>query len=210
MIEILSRARINRKCPFPGLLICVHGRGVIFPHHVVAEVNERKSNEFRDIQYFNVAEAGEASADARKQRTDGNENVAEEAGPSPILREILDGRVNGTAKKENEGVEVEQGRKSPDPLPCKHSPGEALIEAHRNFNWRGQYTNSGNDDERRAHHSRDVGKALFHKQINGSLGQGVSAKQGTDDIPNLGVPLAPAENRVDAFRKRAETEREHP
>ena len=101
---------------------------------MVAQVYESKSNEFRDIQYLHVAETGKASANAGKKCTNGNEDVAEETGSSPIRCDILDGRVNSTAKKKNEGVEVEQGRKTPDPLPCKHSPGEAVIEALRNFN----------------------------------------------------------------------------
>src|SRR6267378_169339 len=112
----------------------MQGCGVILPHHIVTEIDESKSNQFRDIQHFHVAEAGKASANAGKQRTNGNEDVAEEAGSSPVLREILDGRVDSAAKKKNEGVEVEQGRKSPDPLPCKPSPREALIETLRNFN----------------------------------------------------------------------------
>ena len=107
---------------------------MILPHHIVAEVDESKSNEFRDIQYLHVAETGKASANAGKQRTNGNEDVPEEAGSSPILREILDGRVDSAAKKKTEGVEVEEGRKSPDPLPCEHPAREALIEALRNRN----------------------------------------------------------------------------
>src|SRR5216683_1065164 len=127
----------------------MQGRGVILPHHMVAEVDESKSNEFRDVQYLDVAETGKASADAGKKCTDGNVNVAEETRSSLILCEVLDGRVNSTAKKKNEGVEVEQGRKCPDPLPCKHSPGEAVIEALGNFNRRGQYTNSRNENDGR-------------------------------------------------------------
>src|ERR1700674_91182 len=187
----------------------MQGCGVILSHHLVAEVDESKSNQFRNIQYFHVAETGEASADAGKKRTNRNEDIAEETGSSPLLPEILDGRVNSAAKKKNDGVEVEQGRKSPDPLPCKHSPREAVIEALRKFNRRGQYADSGNENERRAHHGRDIGKALVHKQVNGSLGQGVSAQQGTYDIPDLGVPFAPAENGIDTFRERAQAEREY-
>src|SRR5713226_4516340 len=99
----------------------MQGCGAILPHHIVAEVDESKSNQFRDIQYLHVAETGEGSANAGKKRTNGNKDVAEETGSSPILREILDGRVDSTAKKKNEGVEVEEGRKSSDPLPCEHS-----------------------------------------------------------------------------------------
>src|ERR1700730_1454222 len=187
----------------------MQGCGVILPHHIVAEVDESKSNEFRDIQSPPIAKTGKAPANAGKKCTDGNEDVAEEAGSSPILREILDGRVDSAAKKKNEGVEVEKGRKSPDPLPCKHSSREPLIEALRNFNRRRQYTNSGNENDRRAHHGRDIGKALFHEQVNGSLGQGVSAQQGTYDVPNLAVPFAPTEDRIDTFGERAEAEREY-
>src|ERR1700694_5654455 len=112
----------------------MQGCGVILPHHMVAEVDESKSNQFRDVQYLHVAETGKASANAGKKCTDGNEDVAEETGSSPILRKILDGRVNSPAKKKNEGVEVEERRKTPDPLPCEHSAREALIEALRKFN----------------------------------------------------------------------------
>src|SRR5262252_858385 len=98
----------------------MQGRGVILAHHVVTEVDEGKPNQFGDVQDLHVAEAGKASANAGKKRADGNEDVAEEAGSSPLLRKILDGRVNGAAKQKDEGVEVEQGRKSPDPLPGKH------------------------------------------------------------------------------------------
>src|SRR5215831_17771346 len=176
---------------------------------MVAEVDESKSNEFRDIQYFHITETGKASANAGEQRTNGNEDVAEETGSSLVHREILDGRVNSTAKKKNEGIEVEQGRKCSDPLPCKHSPGEAVIEALRNFNRRGQHTNGGNENGRRTHHGRDIGKAFFHKQVDGSLGQGVSAQQCTYNVPNLGVPFAPAEDGIDAFRERAKAEGEY-
>src|SRR5215475_15577949 len=139
----LSRAPVNWKRPFPSLLICVQGRGLILPHHIITKVDESQSNEFGDIQDLHIAETGKASADAGKKRPNGNENVAEETGSSALLREILDSRVNSAAKKKNEGVEVEQGRKSPHPLPSKHSPGEAVIEAVGNFNRRGQYANSG-------------------------------------------------------------------
>ena len=182
---------------------------MILPHHIVAEVDESKSNEFRDIQYLDIAETGKGSADAGKKRPNGNEDVAEETVSPLILCEIPDGRVNSAAKKKNEGVEIEQGRKSPDPLPRKHSSREAVIEALRNFNRRGQYTNGGNENDRRAHHGRDIGKALFHEQVNGSLGQGVSAQQGAYDVPNLAVPFAPAEDGIDTFGERTEAEREY-
>src|SRR5262249_8312956 len=149
------------------------------------------------------------SSNAGKERPDGNQDVAEETGSSPLLREVLDGRVNGAAKKKNEGVGVKRGRKPSDPLPRKHSTREAMIEILRNFNRRGQHTDSGNQNARHAHQRRDIGEALFHEQVNGSLSQGVSAQQGPDDVPDLGVPFAPAENRIDAFRKRAHAEREH-
>src|SRR5215475_3469752 len=99
----------------------MQGRGVILPHHVVTKVDEQKPDEFRDIQDFHVAEPGRYSANARKKRTNGNEDVAEETCSSLLNPEILDGRIDSAAKKENEGVEVEQGRKKPDPLPLKHS-----------------------------------------------------------------------------------------
>src|SRR5262249_46918395 len=185
------------------------GCRLILPHHIVAKVDEGEPDEFRDVQDLDVAETRKASADAGKKRANGNENVAEEAGSSPVLREILNGRVDSTAEKKNEGVEVEQWGKSPDPLPSKHTAGQAVIEAFGNFNRRGQYANSGNKNANRAHHRRDVGKAFVHEQVYGSLGEGVSAKQGADDVPYLGVPFAPAENGIDAFGERAEAEREH-
>src|ERR1700685_1760701 len=126
--------RIAWKRPFPDLLIRMQGCRAVLAHHVVAKVDERKSNEFRDIQDLHVAEAGEASADAGEQRANGNENVAEETGACLVLCEILDGRVDGTAEQKNKGIEVQQGGKCPDPLPGEHSPGEAVIEAFRNFN----------------------------------------------------------------------------
>src|ERR1700722_3504171 len=117
----------------------MQGSGMILPHHVVAEVDERKSNEFRNIENLDIAEAGEASADAGEKRPDRNQNVAEEAGPALVLGEILDGRVNGAAEQKHEGIEVEERRKGPDPLPCEHAPGEAVIEALWNLDRRGQY-----------------------------------------------------------------------
>src|SRR5262249_48289046 len=38
---------------------------------------------------------------------------------------------------------------------------------------------------------------------------GVATQQRADDVPDLGVPLAAAEDGIDAFGERAETEREH-
>src|SRR2546427_8892270 len=102
----------------------MHGRGVILPHHMVAEVDGNKSNELRDIQYLHVAETGKGSANAGKKRTNGNEDVPEESGSSPIVREISDRRVNSIAKKKHKGVEVEERRKSPNLLPCQHSACE--------------------------------------------------------------------------------------
>src|SRR5262249_46095192 len=136
----------------------MQGRGLILPHHIVAEVDESKSDELRDIQDLHVAETGKASANAGKKRANGDKDVAKEAGSSSLLAEILDGRVNSAAKQENEGVCVEQGRKSSDPLPGKHSPREAEIEPFWNLNRRRQYTHGGDDNERGAHHGRDVGK----------------------------------------------------
>src|SRR5215467_13892835 len=107
----------------------MQGGGAILAHQIIAEVDEGQPNEFGDIQYLDVAETGEASTDARQKRTNGNEDVAEKSRLSPLLPEILDGRINGPAKEKDEGVEVEQGRKSPDPLPGKHAPREAVIEA---------------------------------------------------------------------------------
>src|SRR5215813_3391970 len=112
----------------------MHGCGGIFPHHVIAEVDENKPDEFGDVQNLDMAETGRGSADAGKQRSDGNQDIAEETRASLLVREILDGRVDRSAKQENEGVGVEEGRKSPDPLPAQHSSGEALIEALRDYN----------------------------------------------------------------------------
>src|SRR5205823_12846616 len=162
-----------------------------------------------DVQLSAAAATWPGPVDARKKRTNGNENVAEGTSPSPLLGEILDGRVDSTAKKKNEGVEIEERRKCPDPLPCKYSPGEPLIVAVRKFNRGEQDTDGGNENDRRAHHGRDIGKASVHQQVNGALGQGVSAQQGADDVPDLGVPFAPAEDGIDAFRERAQAEREH-
>src|SRR5882757_8823667 len=124
----------------------MQGGGVILPHHMVAEVDETQTDQFRDIQHFHVTETGEGPANAGKQCPNGDEDVAEETGPSFVLCEILDGRVNGAAKEKDEGVEVEERRKRPDPLPLEHSAGEALIEALRSLNRREQYTNSADDD----------------------------------------------------------------
>ncbi len=156
-----------------------------------------------------MAETGSGPANAGKQRPNGNEDVAEETGSSAVVPEIFDGRVDSTAKEKNEGVGVEEGRKAPDPLPRQHSSREALIEALRNCNRREQDTHCGNEDDRRARRGRDIGKTPFHQQVDGSLGQRVSTQQGTDDVPNLGVPLGPAENGIDAFGERAQAEREH-
>src|SRR5258707_12931378 len=98
--DVSSCTRINWKRPFPDLLICMQGCGAILSHHVVAEVDERKPNEFRDVQDLHVAEASKASADAREKRANGNENVAEETGSSLFLCEILDGRGDSTAEKQ--------------------------------------------------------------------------------------------------------------
>src|SRR5260370_42319523 len=98
----------------------MHGCGVILPHHAVAQINENKSNEFGDIQDLHVAETGSGPTDAGKQRPNGNEDVAEEAGSSAVVPEIFDGRVDGAAKEKNKGVAVEEGRKAPDPLPRQH------------------------------------------------------------------------------------------
>src|SRR5262249_43458292 len=48
-----------------------------------------------------------------------------------------------------------------------------------------------------------------HQEINRPLRQGVAAQQGADDIPDLGVPFAPAENRIDAFGERPGPEGGH-
>src|SRR5438309_2055409 len=101
---------------------------------MVAQIDESKSNEFRDVQDLDVAETGKRSANAGKQCSNGNEDVAEEADSAFIHCEILDGRIHRTAKQKNEGVEVEEGRKTPDPLPREDLASEPLIEAFRNFN----------------------------------------------------------------------------
>src|SRR5262249_28325271 len=186
----------------------MHGCGGIFPHHVVAQVDENQSDEFGDVENLDMAETGRGSTDAGKQRPNGDEDIAEETRASLLVREILDGRVDRAAKQENEGVGVEEGRKSPDPLPAQHSSGEAPIEALRDDNRREQDAHGGNDDDRRAQRGRDIGKAALHQQVDGSLGQRVTTQQSADDVPDLGVPLAPAEDGIDAFGERAQAERE--
>src|SRR5205823_13713876 len=138
---------------------------LILPHHMVAVVDENESDQLRDIQHFHIAETGRGPADAGKKRADGDEDVAEEAGSSPILGEILDSRIDSSAKKKNQGVEVEGDGKIPDPWPAEHASSEALVESLRNGNRREQHTNGGNDDYRRAHHGRDIGKASVHQQV---------------------------------------------
>src|SRR5262245_45790287 len=166
----------------------MQGYGAILPHHVIAEVDENQPNELGDVQDLHITETREGSADAGKEGANGNEDIAEETG-APILCEILNRRVNGAAKKKHEGVKVEERRKSPDPLPCEHSSGESLIVAVRNFNRREQDAYSSNENDRRAHHGRDIGKSSRHQEIDGSLGQRISAQQGADNVPDLGVPF---------------------
>jgi hypothetical protein len=143
------------------------------------------------------------------KRTDDNEDVPEEPASSSLVHEISDGRVDRPAIKKNKCVGIEERRKKSDPRPCQNATCKALIEAIRNFNRREQYTNRGKGNVGRTHCCRDVGEALLHEQMNGSLGQGVSAQQGAHDIPDLGIPLAPTEDRIDAFRERAHAESEY-
>src|SRR5262249_32338380 len=112
----------------------MQGCRLILPHHIVAEVDEGEPDEFRDVQDLDVAETRKASADAGKKRANGNENVAEEACSSPVLREILNGRVDSTDEKKKEGVEVEQWGKPPDPFASKYATGQWVIEALGNLN----------------------------------------------------------------------------
>src|SRR5262249_21595741 len=128
----------------------MHGCGGIFPHHVVAEIDKNQSDEFGDVENLDMAETGRGSTDAGKQRSDRDEDIAEETAASPLAREILDGGIDRAAEQENEGVGVEEGRKSPDPLPAQHSSGEAPIEALRDDNRREQDAHGSNDDDRRA------------------------------------------------------------
>src|SRR5215468_1798712 len=116
----------------------MHRRGGIFPHHVVAEIDENESDEFGDVEDLDMAETGRGSADAGEQRPDGDKDIAKETRASLLVREILDGRVDRAAKQENEGVGVDERRKSPDPLPAEHSSSEAPIEAVRDDNRREQ------------------------------------------------------------------------
>ena len=95
-------------------------------YDVVAEIDETQTNEFGDVQYFDVIKAGKASTDAGEDRPDGNENVTEKTRPSFVVCEILDGRVHSAAKKETDGIEVEHRRKTAHPLPDEHSPREAF------------------------------------------------------------------------------------
>src|SRR5258708_12283055 len=118
----LGRTPVNWKRPFPGLLICMQGCGLIPPHHIITKVDESQSDEFRDIQYLHVAETGKAAADAGKKRPNGNEDVAEETGSSPLLGEILDRLINTAAKNKNEGPKPEQAQKPPPPPPANHPP----------------------------------------------------------------------------------------
>src|SRR5215475_9790736 len=118
----------------------MNGCGVILSHHAVAQINENKSDEFGDVQDLHVPETGSGPANTGKQRPNGNEDVAEETESSAVAPEIFDGRVNRTAKEKNKGVDVEERRKAPDPLPRQHSSREALIETLRNCNRREQDT----------------------------------------------------------------------
>src|SRR5262245_3847035 len=81
-----------------SLLIGVERRGAVLPHHVVAEIDEGEPDELGDVQYLDIAEPGEGSADAGKQGTNGNKNVSKKPGPPRLNREILDGRVHGSAE----------------------------------------------------------------------------------------------------------------
>ena len=82
------------------------------PDDMIPEVNKAQSDQLGDIQDLDVAETGEASADARKERADGDEDVAQKARSSFLHCEIPNGRVNRAAKEKYKAVEVEQWRKS--------------------------------------------------------------------------------------------------
>jgi len=84
---------------------------VTLPDDMIPEVNKAQSDQLGDIQDLDVAETGEASADAGKQRANGDED-AQEARSSFLHCEIPDGRVNRAAKEKYKAVEVEQWRKS--------------------------------------------------------------------------------------------------
>src|SRR5437016_4216149 len=114
---------------------------------MVAEVYEGKSDELGDVQYLDVTETGETSADARKERTDGNEDITEEAPFALLNGEILDCRIDGPAKEKNECIEIEEWRKRPHPLPGEHSAAEARIEAWWNFDRRSENANGGYEND---------------------------------------------------------------
>ena len=111
----------GRERALPGLLSCMHGGGVTLPDDMIPEVDKAQPDQLGDIQDLDVAETGEASADARKERADGDEDVAQKARSSFLHCEIPNGRVNRAAKEKYKGVEIEQWRKSPHPLPDEHA-----------------------------------------------------------------------------------------
>src|SRR5262249_11554177 len=86
----IARVSAGARRALEGLLIGVERRGAVLPDDVVAEIDEGEPDEFGNVEYLHIAETGEGSTDARKQRADGNEDVAEEPGPSGLDREILD------------------------------------------------------------------------------------------------------------------------
>src|SRR5262245_394208 len=131
-----------------SLLIGVERRGAVLPHHVVAGIDEGEPNEFGDVQDLHIAEPGESSANAGEQRTDGDKNISKEPCTPLLHREVLDRRVDRSTEKENEGVEIEQRRKRPDPLPLKYSAGEAIVETLRDRDRRSKDAQGRHDNRR--------------------------------------------------------------
>src|SRR5437763_12048013 len=47
----VARGSTRRKGPFQGLLVRMQGCGAVLPHHMVAEIDESKTDQFRDVQH---------------------------------------------------------------------------------------------------------------------------------------------------------------
>jgi len=88
-IPIVARCRsLGWRRAFKRLLIGVQRCGAVLAHHVVAEIDGRQPDEFRDVQDLDIAEARERAADRLREKISAEEVASVNASLARSLAQL--------------------------------------------------------------------------------------------------------------------------
>jgi hypothetical protein len=163
--------------------------------HSITSVDQAEPDQFSDVERLDVAGARHGAADAGQDRANGDQDVADVAVTQPACAAKAHRRDDGAADQEDQRVEIEEGADESNPLPFDDTARKAVHLGDRRVERRQDNEHRGDGDRTRDDHRRAVSELPAHQQVDRSLGQRITAQEGSGDVPGTKDRLVPTEDR---------------